>query len=521
MSARCAFPSFVLTLCVSASLAGCGGGKSASIASAPPTVNPAASNPVPVLASINPASGTVGSSGITLTATGQNFLSASVIYWNSAPVATSYASATKLTAQIPAGDLQNVANNMVTVVNPSPGGGTSNALTFVVNAPPTTTTGFRLNLPANDLAWDPVNQVIYLSLPSADGPNGNTVQVLHPAAPSLGASAYAGSEPNLLAVSKSSKYLYVSLNGASEVHRMTLPNLGTDITIPLGSSSISGPFFAMDLQAGPAYDGTVAIARGTPDSTPEEEGGVVIYDDATMRPDVLCGFIQIGCTTGLDGALYDSIQWNLDGSEMFAANNESSSFDFYTIPVTSAGFGMATDYPGLVGDSRGAFTGDIHYDPTTQYVYVDNGNVIDPVAGMLVGTFNSSGIMVPDGALGTAFFLGQTVATRGTATYTLESFDIRKLTPISTLAIPNVIGMPTHLIRWGADGLAFTTTSVGASSSTPAGAVYVVSGPFVSGTGAAARSAKPPAHNVQRTWKPVRMMQHVPSESELSHSFNQ
>jgi hypothetical protein len=342
------------------------------------------------------------------------------------------------------------------------------------------------------------------------------VQVLHPAAPSLGASAYAGSEPNLLAVSKNSKYLYVGLNGSSEVQRMTLPNLGTDIKIPLGSTAMSGAFFAMDLQAGPLSDGTVAVVRGAAGFSTEELGGVLIYDDGIARPDILCGFSLPTCPSP-SIAFYGSIQWNPDGSEMYAANNEDSNFDFYTIPVSASGFGSVTDYPGLLP----GFGDRIHYDTVTKYVYDDDGVVVDPITGIQAGTFNASGLMVPDGALGTAFFLGQDLADSTGTTYTLESFDIQKFTPIATLTIPNVIGMPTHLIRWGADGLAFTTTSVGASSSTPAGAVYVVSGPFVSGTGAAARSAKPPAHNVQRTWKPVRMMQHVPSESELSHSFNQ
>jgi hypothetical protein len=188
-----------------------------------------------------------------------------------------------------------------------------------------------INIRANDLVWDPNSQKIYLSLPSTDGANGNSVQVLDPVTGQLGAAAFAGSEPNLRSASASGKYLYVSLDGASAVQRMTLPNLGTDIKIALGSSSYDGAYSAGNLQASPVADGTLAIVRENSGVSPAEEGGVTIYDDATARPNALCGFIQAGCIS--NGALYDTIQWNADGTMMFAANNEDTGFDFYTIPV--------------------------------------------------------------------------------------------------------------------------------------------------------------------------------------------
>jgi len=349
---------------------------------------------------------------------------------------------------------------------------------------------------ANDLAWDPVNQNIYLSLPSVDGANGNSIQILDPTTAALGASAFAGSEPNLLSVSANSKYLYVSLNGASDIQRLALPGLGADIDISLGPSSFYGPYYAMDLQASPKVDGTMAVVRGTPGTSPEEEGGVLIFDDKTQRPNVLCGWIQIpACTSPSQGAnLYDSIQWNTDATEMYIANNEDTGFDFYTVPVTSSGFGTVVDYPGLVQ----SFFGLIHYDSTTNRIYDDNGVVIDPTVGSVVGTFAASGIMVPDGKLGTAFFLGQTQGNAGGSTYTIESFDLKKFTPVASLSFPNVVGTPTHLIRWGNNGLAFTTFNSAASGGAPLGAVYVINGTFV-GPPPGAKGAVP-AENVKRSW---------------------
>ena len=327
----------------------------------------------------------------------------------------------------------------------------------------------EINVHANSLAWDPGFQKIYLSLPSADGANGNSVQVLDPVTGVLGASVFAGSEPNLLAVSSTSKYLYVGLDGASSVQRLTLPNLGLDVKIALGRNSLDGPYSASDLQASPVSDGTVAVVRGVPTSvTPSEQGGVVIYDDATARHNAVCGFIQIGCTGSTGEWIFGSIQWNADASVMFAANNETSGFDFYTVPVTALGFGKVTDYPGLAS----GFYARIHFDRVTTYVYEDYGSIVDPVAGTLVGKFDVpgfSGLMAPDGSLGTAFFLGQSVPDPGPGIYIVTSFDMQRLTPIATATISKIAGSPTHFIRWGSNGLAFTTAS----------AVYILSGSFV------------------------------------------
>lgn len=343
-----------------------------------------------------------------------------------------------------------------------------------------------INLPANSLAWDSKYQRLYLSLPSAAGANGNAVQVVEPTTGELGVNVFAGSEPNLLSVSPNSSYLYVGLDGASVVQRLTLPSLGTDIQIALGNNSAFGPYFASDLQASPAADETVAMVKSVAGISPAEEGGVVIYDNGVARPDVLCGFSGIGCTEGTNGDLFDSIQWNSDASLMFAANNEDTGFDFYTIPVTATGFGKITDYPGLAG----GFGNAIHFDPVTQYVYDDNGSVIDPAAGTLVGTFDASGLMVPDGSLGKAFFLGQNSSDVGSGTYTVTAFDIHRMTPIATATVSNVIGSPTHFIRWGTNGLAFTSANIGTSG----GAVYILSGSFV--------ASSPPPVNHRWTRRP-------------------
>jgi hypothetical protein len=105
-----------------------GGGESGAVTF---TIN----NPAPTISSISPATTVAGSGGFTLTITGTNFVTNSVVRWNGSPRATTFVSSTRLEAAIPASDVATAGTANVTVFNPAPGGGESGAVTFTINNP--------------------------------------------------------------------------------------------------------------------------------------------------------------------------------------------------------------------------------------------------------------------------------------------------------------------------------------------------------------------------------------------------
>jgi hypothetical protein len=88
--------------------------------------------PVPSIANLSPKKKPAGSPGFTLTVNGENFTSASTVQWKGANRTTTYVSPTKLTAKIKAKDVKKKGRFNVTVTNPTPGGGVSNAVKFRV-----------------------------------------------------------------------------------------------------------------------------------------------------------------------------------------------------------------------------------------------------------------------------------------------------------------------------------------------------------------------------------------------------
>ncbi|MDD5527420.1 MAG: hypothetical protein PHO56_00375 [Patescibacteria group bacterium] len=106
----------------------------------------ATDNPIPTIVSISPSSKTVGDAQFTLTVNGSNFVSASQVKFNGSNRTTTFVNSTQLTAIIPATDMLTATNTVqLTIFNPTPGGGTSNAQTFTVNNPVPTTVSISPN----------------------------------------------------------------------------------------------------------------------------------------------------------------------------------------------------------------------------------------------------------------------------------------------------------------------------------------------------------------------------------------
>jgi hypothetical protein len=89
-------------------------------------------NSIPTAMSISPQSVAPGSPPLTLSVTGSNFNSSSVIQVNGSPRSTTLVSPTSLMAELMASDLATSGALNITVNNPAPSGGTTSALTLTV-----------------------------------------------------------------------------------------------------------------------------------------------------------------------------------------------------------------------------------------------------------------------------------------------------------------------------------------------------------------------------------------------------
>jgi hypothetical protein len=106
-------------------------------------------NLLPEIASLSPALAVAGSGSFELTVNGANFVQSSVVRFHGADRPTTFVSSAQLKAQIPAADVAAAGSAPITVFNPPPNGGASNAATFTIvlpNAPPTASAGGPYNV---------------------------------------------------------------------------------------------------------------------------------------------------------------------------------------------------------------------------------------------------------------------------------------------------------------------------------------------------------------------------------------
>jgi DNA-binding beta-propeller fold protein YncE len=96
------------------------------------TVQNTITNPVPTTTSLSPTSTAAGGGNFTLAVNGTNFIASSSVLWNGSARATTFISSSSVTATILTADIAAAGTSSVTVSNPAPGGGTSNAQTFTI-----------------------------------------------------------------------------------------------------------------------------------------------------------------------------------------------------------------------------------------------------------------------------------------------------------------------------------------------------------------------------------------------------
>ena len=107
-------------------------------------------NPAPTIASLSPASETMGSTSTLLTVTGTGFVPTTVINVNGTARTTTFISGSQVSLTMTAADVSAVASLSLTAMNPAPGGGTSTPATLAIVASNPTPTITSVN-PATEV----------------------------------------------------------------------------------------------------------------------------------------------------------------------------------------------------------------------------------------------------------------------------------------------------------------------------------------------------------------------------------
>ncbi len=305
-------------------------------------------NPAPTLTSLSPTSALASGPAFTLTVNGSNFISTSVVRWNAFDCTTTFVSAAQLTASIPASDIAAAGTAEVTVFNPTPGGGTSNPLTFTIAA-------------AQPLA------ITTTQLPaSAGGKSYDVTLAGQGGAPPVTWSLTAGSLPPSLTLDSPSGRIAGTVTpvGSSTTKNFTVQ--ATDSSLParqaskalsilvraggLGSNNVCSPGTTV---------GTTAISNGRVRASISPYGDVDVYSfhgtaGAQVTIEIFAQRLDLDGDASTRDSWLDSVVQFLDGSCSQLTFNDDinpgiiqdSLIENYTLPATGTYFILVRDFRG-------------------------------------------------------------------------------------------------------------------------------------------------------------------------------
>lgn len=312
-----------------------------------------------------------------------------------------------------------------------------------MSAPPEPQAGVQtfvrvITQPVNDIVYNAPMGVLHASVPSSFGVSGNSIVNVDPTTGSVSQPVFVGSEPNKLALSTDGTVLYAGLDGAAAVRRFDVTTNTAGNQFAVGIDPFSGAQTAADLAVSPGNSNVVAVSKTCSFLSPSGTG-IVIFDNGIARPALTGGFGE---------------------SAAFLAYSNSDA----TLYSSPASFGnlrtLTVDASGVTSSSLSSFTlgGDLQF--VNGSVYGANGRVVNPATNTLMGTFQGvgSGPFVVDATVGRAYYMIGN-STNLDKTVTIRSFDINTFVAVGDATVSDVDGAASSMVRWGANGLAFRTST--------------------------------------------------------------
>ena len=280
-----------------------------------------------------------------------------------------------------------------------------------------------LTLPVKDLEHDPTRTVLYASLGSSAGALANAVVTIDPVNGIIGPLVPVGSNPGRLAVSADGQFLFVALDGAGMVQKLSLPSLAavSSFAVPQNQTVIR-------MAVCPTNSDMVAIRRSPAGKTSLHVAGVERPNELSSQD--LFAFVD---TTG----------------QLFGCDGFHSNVKLYQLDTGTNGLGLVAAQPGKQSNANDLrSSGDL--------LFFNGGMVMNSVTtrgvDMMPVPYNS--VVTADAGCGRAFYL----APAGSA-WIVRAFDIRQGIEVGAVPLPTLSSPPQKLLRWGTDGLATYNTN--------------------------------------------------------------
>ena len=290
----------------------------------------ASSKPLPTTASIVPNTRSAGDPQFSLIVNGSNFPTCSVVRIDGSDRVTTYVSPSQVTAIITAVDQAAGATKTITVVTPSPGGGTSNGQTFtILGTPDTEAPVVTVTSPAGGeswaagtshaITWTATDNIVVASVDLALSTDSGATFPTSIASGIANSGTFAWSVPVVL--TSGARVRVQAFDGTG--------NVGAD------SSHANFAITGWTITASAGANGTVSPSGSVPVADGATPQFTITPDSGHHVLDVLVNDVSVGAVTQYT---FPAVHTNQTISASFAINQ-------YTLTLATGGGGTVTPVP--------------------------------------------------------------------------------------------------------------------------------------------------------------------------------
>jgi hypothetical protein len=286
-----------------------------------------------------------------------------------------------------------------------------------------------LALSAADLVWEPISQRLVMSVTAPSPAVSNSLLRLDPVSGQFEAPIPVGPQPGKLAITDNGQSAYLGLDPSRTLVKV---NLATSEV--LTNNTMPGKLLEIEL----------------PPSNPN----LVV----SLQEDNLDAYLN-----GAELPLTGPLPW--DGPSSLTRPNAAGRFfgyvgyraiayftpTFYRMTVNNSGWVINDSFENLLSGAETTI------EAANGLVFASSGTVLQPETLTIVTNLSDlapNSLVRPDPASGLLTFL-----TPKNGRWWLRQYSHANYALVRELRVPGVTGTPKSLVRWGADGLAFLTTS--------------------------------------------------------------
>jgi hypothetical protein len=317
-------------------------------------------NPVPTATSISPNIVMYGGASFTMTINGTDFVPTSVVRFNGSDRPTTFVSSTQLTAGIPGSDMTVMGSYPITVFNPTPAGGTSNAQTFTVGVASKLAFGQQ---PSNTAAGSTISPAVTVQIQDANGnvvtdDNWTRVTVAIGTNPSSGTLSGA---VTVYAVNGVATFRGLGIDREGSGYTLTASSIGLTSATSSAFHVTTGLAVKLVFTTSPGL-ATAGMAFGTQPVVIVQDAGGNVVTSSTASISLAIG------TNPSDGAL--------SGVVTVSAVNGVATFRGLGIDREGSGYTLTASSSGLIGATSSAFhvtTGSATIEASTYFAQVAIG----------------------------------------------------------------------------------------------------------------------------------------------------